>query len=153
MKREEADDELDEDPAEVEAAWAAEIKRRIDEYDAGLVESIPAEDVFAKARALVRKIEQERAQWEAAIQARVEGIRNGTGHCPELEELLAEQDRRRIDSLASELYEEDDEDGDPAEVEAAWAEEIQRRVEEIRAGTAKTYAAEDVFAALRLRFG
>ncbi|HLM69391.1 MAG TPA: addiction module protein [Longimicrobium sp.] len=57
-----SDDELDEDPAEVEAAWAAEIKRRIDEYDAGLVEAIPAEEVFAKARALVRKIEQDRAQ-------------------------------------------------------------------------------------------
>jgi putative addiction module component (TIGR02574 family) len=57
-----SDDELDEDPAEVEAAWALEIKRRIDEYDAGLVESIPAEEVFAKARALVRKIEREQAQ-------------------------------------------------------------------------------------------
>jgi putative addiction module component (TIGR02574 family) len=57
-----SDDDLDDDPAEVEAAWAPELKRRIDEYDAGLVESIPAEDVFARARALVRQVEQERAQ-------------------------------------------------------------------------------------------
>jgi hypothetical protein len=100
----------------------------------------------------VEDVAEFKAGWETAIQARVDGIRNGTGHWPELKELLAEQDRR-VESLASELYEEDDEDGDPAEVEVAWAEEIQRRVEEIRAGTAKTYAAEDVFAALRLRFG
>lgn len=57
-----SDEDLDEDPAEVEAAWADEIKRRVDEYDAGLVEAITAEDVFARARALVRKVEQDRAQ-------------------------------------------------------------------------------------------
>lgn len=57
-----SDDDLDEDPAEVEAAWALEIKRRIDEYDAGLVEAIPGDEVFARARALARRIEQERAQ-------------------------------------------------------------------------------------------
>mgnify|MGYP004496455335 CR=1 FL=1 len=57
-----SDEDPDEDPADVEAAWASEIKRRIDDYDAGLVTAIPAEEVFAKARALVRKIEQSRAQ-------------------------------------------------------------------------------------------
>lgn len=56
------EDELDEDPAAVEAAWAEEIKRRVDELDAGLVTTIPAEEVFAKARALVRRVEEERAQ-------------------------------------------------------------------------------------------
>lgn len=56
------EDELDEDPAAVEAAWADEIKRRVDEYDAGLVTGIPADEVFAKARALVRAGERERAQ-------------------------------------------------------------------------------------------
>jgi putative addiction module component (TIGR02574 family) len=57
-----ADEDLDEDPAEVEAAWAEEIKRRIDEYDAGLVSSIPGDEVFARARALARKLEMERVQ-------------------------------------------------------------------------------------------
>jgi putative addiction module component (TIGR02574 family) len=57
-----SDEEMDDDPAEAESAWASEIQRRIDEYDAGLVEAVPAEEVFAKARALVRRIEQERAQ-------------------------------------------------------------------------------------------
>jgi hypothetical protein len=39
------------------------------------------------------------------------------------------------------------------EVARAAAEEIQLRVAEIRDGTAKTYDAEDVLTAMRLRFG
>jgi hypothetical protein len=93
--------------------------------------------------------------WERDIRQRVNGIRNGTGHWPVVEELLAEMDQFEAELDAEDLDDgdDDDEDADPAEVEAAWAEEIQRRVEEVRSGTAKTYAAEDVFAALRLRFG
>ena len=56
------EDELDDDPEEVEAAWTEEIKRRIDAYDSGLDPGIPADEVFAKARALVRAVERERAQ-------------------------------------------------------------------------------------------
>lgn len=44
---------LDRDP-EVEAAWDEEIKRRIAELDAGRIESSPAEEVFAEARARLR---------------------------------------------------------------------------------------------------
>lgn len=92
------------------------------------------------------------AAWRASIQARVDGIRSGTGNWRELKEVLAELDR-----IQAELVEEDPDDGaeddDPVEVEAAWAAEIERRVNEIRNGTAKTYAAEDVIAAMRLRFG
>ena len=40
---------LPRDP-EVEAAWDEEIKRRVAELEAGLIETIPAEDVFAEAR-------------------------------------------------------------------------------------------------------
>ncbi|MFO1319357.1 MAG: addiction module protein [Burkholderiales bacterium] len=36
--------------AEAEAAWETEIERRLDAHDRGEVQSIPAEDVFAKAR-------------------------------------------------------------------------------------------------------
>lgn len=89
------------------------------------------------------------AAWAEAIERRVAGIRNGTGHWPELEEVLAELDRCEADPAD----EGDDGDDDPAKVEAAWAAEIQRRVDEIRSGEAQTYAAEDVIAALRLRFG
>jgi putative addiction module component (TIGR02574 family) len=46
-----ADAEDDEDPAEVEAAWAEEIKRRVVEIRSGAVEGIPAEEVFAEMRA------------------------------------------------------------------------------------------------------
>lgn len=91
------------------------------------------------------------AAWDEAIQRRIEGIRNGTGHWPELEEVLAELDRCEAEFMDD--SDDEDDDDDPAEVEAAWASEIQRRVEEIRSGTAKTYPAEDVIAAMRLRFG
>jgi putative addiction module component (TIGR02574 family) len=40
--------------AEVEEAWGVEVERRLAEYDRGEVESIPAEDVFAKARSIAR---------------------------------------------------------------------------------------------------
>ncbi len=36
--------------SEVEAAWDEEIKRRVAELEAGLIETNPAEDVFAEAR-------------------------------------------------------------------------------------------------------
>jgi hypothetical protein len=38
-------------------------------------------------------------------------------------------------------------------VEAAWAEEIQRRVEEIQNGTVELIPADEVMAGLRARFG
>lgn len=47
----------------------------------------------------------------------------------------------------------DELDEDPADVEAAWAEEIKRRVDEIRDGTAETYALEDVLAEMEERYG
>ena len=36
--------------AEVEAAWAVEIRRRVEAYDRGGVETFAAEEVFAEAR-------------------------------------------------------------------------------------------------------
>lgn len=90
------------------------------------------------------------AAWDAEITRRVQQIRSGTALF-DFSGVLAELERLEAGMLAppDEL-----EDGaDPAEIEAAWADEIKRRVEEIRDGTAETYAAEDVMAALRLRFG
>jgi len=39
------------DPAEVERAWEEEIHRRVEEYRSGRVQSVPASEVFARARA------------------------------------------------------------------------------------------------------
>ena len=36
--------------AELDAAWEAEIERRLSEYDSGTIQAVDAEDVFAKAR-------------------------------------------------------------------------------------------------------
>jgi putative addiction module component (TIGR02574 family) len=40
--------------AEVEQAWDAEIRRRIAEIDSGTAKLIPAEEVFAEVRRLLR---------------------------------------------------------------------------------------------------
>ncbi len=37
-------------PTEIEAAWEAEIKRRVEAYERGEAKLVPAEEVFAKAR-------------------------------------------------------------------------------------------------------
>lgn len=39
---------------ELDAAWGAEIARRLEAYDRGDVKAIPAEEVFARARALAK---------------------------------------------------------------------------------------------------
>jgi len=38
---------------EVDAAWDAEVARRLADIDAGLTECIPADEVFAELRALI----------------------------------------------------------------------------------------------------
>jgi putative addiction module component (TIGR02574 family) len=40
-------------PPPLHPAWEAEIARRIEEMDAGLVEAVPAEQVFADMRAMI----------------------------------------------------------------------------------------------------
>ena len=40
-------------PPPLHPAWEAEIERRVTELDAGLVQSIPAEEVFARLRAMI----------------------------------------------------------------------------------------------------
>lgn len=45
---------LDED-SEIEQAWAAEIDRRIDEYERGDVQTISGEEAFARARARLNR--------------------------------------------------------------------------------------------------
>lgn len=49
------DDAADEDPAEVEAAWAAEIEKRARRVMAGESAGIPWEDVRKRAEAALRK--------------------------------------------------------------------------------------------------
>lgn len=49
------DDEIEDDPVEVERAWEEEIRRRLAEVDAGTAELIPAEQVFSELRAHLRK--------------------------------------------------------------------------------------------------
>jgi putative addiction module component (TIGR02574 family) len=48
------DEGVDDDPTGVELAWEAEIQRRLDAYRRGEVQTISSEEVFAKARALLK---------------------------------------------------------------------------------------------------
>ena len=45
---------VQQEDAEVEAAWDEELKRRIAEIDAGTARLTPAEDVFAEIRRLIK---------------------------------------------------------------------------------------------------
>lgn len=49
------DQDVDDDPAEVERAWEEEIRRRLTELDAGTAELIPADQVFAELRSRPRR--------------------------------------------------------------------------------------------------
>ena len=40
----------EEDPAEVRAAWVAEIRRRVEEIDSGKVQPEPIEEMFRRSR-------------------------------------------------------------------------------------------------------
>ncbi len=40
--------------AELDTAWSDEIERRLAAYDRGEIEALPAQDVFAKARAIAK---------------------------------------------------------------------------------------------------
>lgn len=48
------DEGPEDDPTEVELAWEEEIRRRLDAYRRGETKAVPAEEVFAKARALLK---------------------------------------------------------------------------------------------------
>jgi putative addiction module component (TIGR02574 family) len=40
----------EEDPAEVRAAWKAELQRRLEEIDSGKVQPVPIEEMFRRSR-------------------------------------------------------------------------------------------------------
>jgi putative addiction module component (TIGR02574 family) len=48
------DTDEDEDSAEVERAWEAEIRRRLEEFDIGAAQAIPFEDLLAQLRQRMR---------------------------------------------------------------------------------------------------
>lgn len=50
----------EDDPAETEAAWEEELKRRMEDLDSGRVEAIPAEEVVARVRARLQQIRDAR---------------------------------------------------------------------------------------------
>jgi putative addiction module component (TIGR02574 family) len=56
-----AEDE-EEDPVDAKAAWANEIKNRVDEFDAGMAESRPVADVFERVRSRLKRITDAQAQ-------------------------------------------------------------------------------------------
>ncbi len=111
-----------------------------------------AQDEETYGSALVESAAGMGADWDEAVRLRVEQIRNGTAG-PDLLEVMAELDRCAAECEDHLLDEEDEESEDPSAIEAAWADEIADRVKEIREGTVKTYAVEDVLAVLEVRFG
>lgn len=93
-----------------------------------------------------------KAEWAEEIRRRVNQIRSGTAG-RDLQEVVAELDRFEAEIDGNLMDDVGEDPDDPAGVAAAWEDEIGERLKEIREGTVKTYAAEDVLAALRARFG
>jgi putative addiction module component (TIGR02574 family) len=72
-----------------------------------------------------------------------------------LDELLqlSVDDRLLIAAELNASLESDEDDASPEEIEKAWAEEIMRRVENIRAGRSKGRDAFEALAEIRARLG
>ena len=130
----------EEDPSVHDAAWGKEIERRVGEIDLGEAELIPADVVFARVRERLKQISD--APRRPQLEMTFEQL---------LERTLQLPIQRRTE-FAETVFDSAHEE-DPAALEAAWGEEIKRRVDEIRNGTVETYSAEEVFAEMRARFG
>lgn len=78
---------------------------------------------------------------------------DGFGVTEEIQAVLALMDVCDAEIRAAALAGGADEDEDWEDMDGVWTEEIERRVAEIHDGTTPTYAAEDVIAAVRIRFG
>lgn len=48
------DDEIEDDAADVESAWAEEIRIRVEDYRAGRVQTVPSDQVLARLRDQLR---------------------------------------------------------------------------------------------------
>lgn len=65
---------------------------------------------------------------------------------------LPSKDRAVLTRVVIQSFDEAPAD-DPADVEQAWHDEVNRRVEEIKSGRVKGVPAEEVFAKLRAKYG
>ena len=118
---------------DVEAAWSAEIERRLVEIGAGTVELIPWDDVAQNC--------------SASLMERIMGLKSETIETLEAAALqLTPADRARlVDRLIATL------DADP-EVEEAWAAEVERRQSEIENGTVSLLPGPETLAKLKAEF-
>lgn len=106
---------------EIMASWDAEVERRIAEYDAGLVETIPAEEVLAKLRARVAAA----PRWRLPrIPESIHAIEDQALHLPHDEFYL----------LLTKL-----EAGLPGDIDSAWRADIQRRIAAVPAEVERRY--------------
>ncbi|HET6764880.1 MAG TPA: addiction module protein [Longimicrobiaceae bacterium] len=64
---------------------------------------------------------------------------------------LSREDRAYLAQRLIESLDDIDDDDDPEEVERAWSEEIQRRIDEIDSGAAELVAGDEVLGAFRAR--
>ena len=150
---------LDRDP-DVEAAWDAEIRRRVDDFEAGRIDTIPAETVFAEAR---RRLKTWAGPFGRPVQlwnlprpgpildfvtsrlSRSSAMSSPLRALEAAALLLPPPERQELaQRLLASL------DSDP-DVEAAWDKEIERRVVAFEAGLYEEFSAEEVLADARAR--
>ena len=107
---------------EIMASWDAEIERRIDEYEAGPTEGIPAEVVLAKMREIIESAPENPDP--PPIPDTFRKIKNQALHLPHGDFYL----------LLTNL-----EDALPAEVDPAWRADIRRRIAAIPSNLESRY--------------
>ena len=119
---------------DIEAAWSAEIERRLVQIDGGTVELIPWDDVRAELFG--------ESEWR-----RIMALESETVETLEAAALqLTPADRARlVDRLIATL------DADP-EVEEAWAAEVERRQTEIENGTVSLLPGPETLTKLKAEF-
>jgi|GEM_PF-215122 len=110
--------------------WDDEGERRFQAYLAGEMKGYPAEQVIAEARA---RLERQRSQCKPpGLSSEGEQIRHAVMKLP------AEEREEIAQALFASLPVD-------AEIEAAWAAEIQRRIEDLESGRVTGIPAEEVF--------
>lgn len=141
---------------EIMESWAAEVRRRIAEYDAGETESIPGEVVLAELRAIVAAADR---NWQPPpVPDDIEDIEEQALHLdnddfylllvnveaelpPEIDPHWRADIRVRIQAVPAEI-----ERRYHAEEKAAWLDEAERRMELVRDGEMRLLDADDVLA-------
>jgi putative addiction module component (TIGR02574 family) len=126
----------------IDQLLAQEAEERVDIYERDEIEAIPAEDVFNAIKNRSGKCASDFSRKNFTMTENAERVKQEVL-------LFSEADRAEI---ARFLIESLDESEDPVVVEAAWDEELRRRVTRIEQGKSQLHFAHEVLAEVRDKY-